>query len=214
VKKILITIVIFCIVFSAFAQKKNRKQSDVDSLKIEQVIVPLDSTGRVDSMKRAEIRRVTRRSAMVPGWGQINNKQAYKVPVIYGGLGFVTYLFFNNLSTYKELRQAFIYMTDTIPGNDDLIPERFRPLSPNSVKFYRDEFRRNVDYSALAFIFLWGLNVVDATVFAHLKDFDVSDDISMRLKTPNYNLMTGQGQVGITLHLKPPAKTLKPLPAR
>lgn len=213
-KKFLISIVFFFFVSSAFAQKKNRKQTDIDSLKIEQIIVPLDSLGRIDSVKRAQIRRVTRRSAMVPGWGQINNKQAYKVPVIYGGLGFIAYLFFDNLSTYRELRQAFIYMTDTIPGNDDLIPERYRPLSPNSVKFYRDEYRRNVDYSALAFIFLWGLNVVDATVFAHLKDFDVSDDISMRLKTPNYNLMTGQGQVGITLNLKPPSKVLKPLPAR
>jgi hypothetical protein len=214
VKRILFTIIILAFTFSGFSQKKNRKESNADSVLATKVYVPLDSLGLLDSLRRAERRRITRRSAMVPGWGQINNKQAYKVPVIYGGLGFITYLFFDNLNTYRELRQAFIYMSDTIPGNDDLIPEQFRPLSPNSVRFYRDQFRQNVDYSVLAFIILWGLNVVDATVFAHLRDFNVSDDLSMKIKTPNYNLMNGQGQVGITLSLKPPSKTLKPLPAR
>jgi hypothetical protein len=71
-----------------------------------------------------------------------------------------------------------------------------------------------VDYSVLAFIIVWGLNVVDATVFAHLRDFDVSDQISMRLNTPTYNPVNGQSNMGLTLNLKPPAKTLKPLPAR
>jgi hypothetical protein len=214
VKRILFTIIILTFAFSGFSQKKNRKESGVDSVLATKVYVPLDSLGRIDSIRRDERRRITRRSAMVPGWGQVNNKQAYKVPVIYGGLGFITYLFFDNLNTYRELRQAFIYMSDTIPGNDDLIPENIRPLSPNSVRFYRDQYRQNVDYSVLAFIILWGLNVVDATVFAHLRDFNVSDDISMKIKTPNYNLMTGQGQAGITLSLKPTSKILKPLPAR
>jgi hypothetical protein len=214
VKRILFTIIILAFTFSGFCQKKNRKESNVDSTMVAKIYMPLDSLGRIDSIRKSEIRRITRRSAIVPGWGQINNKQAYKVPVIYGGLGFITYLFFDNLNTYRELRQAFIYMSDTIPGNDDLIPEQFRPLSPNSVRFYRDQFRQNVDYSVLAFIILWGLNVVDATVFAHLRDFDVSDELSMKIKTPNYNLMTGQGQVGLLLSLKPPSKTLKPLPAR
>jgi len=197
-----------------YSQKKSRPSAGSDSLSVERTFLVRDSAYVADSIKKAHIRRVTRRSAILPGWGQVNNKQTYKVPVIYGGLGLITYIFFDNLNTYRDLRDTFIIMTDTIPGNDDQIPERFKPLSANSVKFYRDQFRRNVDYSALAFIILWGLNVVDATVFAHLKDFDVSDDLSMRLKMPQYNIATGQGQVGIALQLKPPSKSLKPLPAR
>ena len=58
----------------------------------------------------------------------------------------------------------------------------YKVLSPGSIRTARDEFRRYVDYSALIFILFWGLNVVDATVDAHLKGFDVSPDLSLHLK--------------------------------
>jgi len=173
-----------------------------------------DSAFVVDSARRAAIRKVTRHSAMVPGWGQVNNRQAWKVPIIYGGLGFIAYLFFDNVKEYRALRQAYIYRLDDDPANDDLIPEKYRPLSTNSIRFYRDEFRRNVDYSVLTFIIVWGLNVVDATVFAHLRGFDVSDDLSLKINLPRVQPLTGFTTVGITLQKKQVPKTLKPLPAR
>ncbi|HSK13422.1 MAG TPA: DUF5683 domain-containing protein, partial [Phnomibacter sp.] len=173
-----------------------------------------DSVAIADSLRKVRIRRTIKHSAIIPGWGQINNRQIWKVPLVYGGLGFTGYVLFYNLNEYKSLRQAYIYKTDTIPDNDDLIPDRYKPLSNNSIRFYRDEFRKNVDYSVLAMIILWGLNVVDAAVFANLRDFDVSDDLSLRLHTPNINIATGQGQMGITLQLKPANHQLKPLPGR
>ena len=56
------------------------------------------------------------------------------------------------------------------------------PIDLNALRSYRDEFRRNIDYSALVFILMWGLNVVDATVDAHLKPFDVSKDLTLKFK--------------------------------
>lgn len=179
-----------------------------------QAMIPKDSTAIADSLRREKTRRVTRHSAIIPGWGQIDNKQPWKVPFIYGGLGVTTFLFFDNVKVYNELKQAYIYRTDTIPGNDNDIPVEYQPLSTNSIRFYRDEYRKNVDYSVLAFIIIWGLNVVDATVFAHLRDFDVSDKISMRLKMPSYNPANGQSNLGLTFKLKPETRALKPLPAR
>lgn len=178
------------------------------------VYVPKDSSMLADSIRRAKTRRVTRHSAIIPGWGQINNRQPWKTPIIYGALGFTTYLFFSNISTYRDLKQAYIIRTDTIPGNDNEIPPEYQPLSTNSIRFYRDEFRKNVDYSALAFIILWGLNVVDAAVFANLRDFDVSDNIGLKLKAPDFNLVTGQTSIGLAISLKPSSKNLKPLPSR
>jgi hypothetical protein len=208
--KIIIATIILCVAaFLAVAQ-----EADSTALIPQPIPVVRDSASVVDSIRRVEKRRVTRHSAIVPGWGQINNKQGWKVPFIYGALGVTTYIFFYNLEEYRALRQAFIYRTDTIPGNDDDIPERFRPLSNNSIQFYRDEYRKNVDLSALAFLIIWGLNVVDATVFAHLRDFDVSDDIGFRLQAPNFNPINGYTQVGISLHKKPNPPKLKPLPAR
>jgi hypothetical protein len=210
-KHIIATMALCIAVLLASAQQ----QADtIIAKKAKPIPVVRDSAYIVDSVRRAEKRRVTRHSAFVPGWGQINNKQGWKVPIIYGALGVTTYIFFYNLEEYKALRQAYIYRTDTIPGNDNDIPEKYRPLSNNSIQFYRDEYRQNVDLSALAFLIIWGLNVVDATVFAHLRDFDVSDDIGLRLKAPNINPINGYTQVGISLHKKSNPPKLKPLPTR
>ncbi len=196
-------------------------QKQADSTTVKEIessekkqYVPKDSAALADSIRRDKTRRITRHSAFIPGWGQVDNKQIWKTPIIYGALGLTTYIFFDNVNNYKDLRAAYIVRTDTIPTNDQDMPEKYQPLSTNSIRFYRDEYRKNVDYSVLAFIILWGLNVVDAAVFANLRDFDVSDQISLRLKAPSINIATGQSQLGMAIQLKNPAKTLKPLPSR
>jgi len=80
------------------------------------------------------------------------------------------------------LRQAFSYRTDTISANDALIDPRFKNLSTNAIQSYRTSFRQNVDYTVLFFIAFWGLNVIDATVDANLKAFDVNDNLSLQIK--------------------------------
>lgn len=140
-------------------------------------------------------RKATIRSAIFPGLGQIYNHQYWKLPLVYGAVGTTGGIFFYNLKTYKELRSAYILKADSNLLNDDQIPRKYRILSANSLKFYRDDFRRNVDLSVLAFIIAWGLNVVDATVSAHLKQFDVSDDLSLKLKP----VLTGDGRMGVGL---------------
>ncbi len=126
-------------------------------------------------------RLATKRSAMVPGWGQIYNKKYWKLPLVYGGLGVTAGVFVYNVKNYRLLRQAFIYKTDTL-SNDDQIDPRFRNLSAGALRSYRNSFRQNVDYSVLFFIIFWGLNVADATVDAHLKAFDVNDNLSLQIK--------------------------------
>ena len=140
------------------------------------------NTKYTDSVRHKRIRKTILHSTFVPGWGQIDNGQGWKVPVVAAAVTVPVILFFNNLTEYKALKQAYIYKVDTIPSNDDLIPPEYEPLSANSLKYYRDAYRQNVDYSALAFILAWGLNIVDAAVYAHLKDFDVSDKLSLKLK--------------------------------
>jgi hypothetical protein len=137
-------------------------------------------------LKKHSPRKATFRSAVLPGWGQAYNKKYWKIPIIYGALGTTAAVFFYNLKTYKDLKQAYIYLSDTIPANDALINPDFRGLSPESIRSYRGIFRQNVDYSVLVFMLFWGLNIVDATVDAHLKSFDVSNDVTLKLK-PSLN---------------------------
>ncbi len=153
-----------------------------------------------DSARHRRIKRTIIRSAIIPGWGQVTNRQIWKVPLVAGVITVPAVLFFYNLKEYKALRDAYINRLDKNDLNDNLIPIEYRPLSNNSIQFYRNSYRQNVDYSALVFILAWGLNVVDAAVFANLKDFDVSDKLSLKLK-PGFNL-TGQTSVGLVLTFK------------
>ncbi|MEO6327954.1 MAG: DUF5683 domain-containing protein [Ginsengibacter sp.] len=139
------------------------------------------------TIKKHSPQKATFRSAVLPGWGQAYNKKYWKIPIVYGALGTTAAVFFYNLKTYKALKQAYIYISDTIHSNDQLIESQFRNLSPESIRTYRNSFRQNVDYSVLFFLVFWGLNVVDATVDGHLKAFDVSNDITLKIK-PGLNI--------------------------
>ena len=145
--------------------------------------------------KKFDPRKATRRSAILPGWGQIYNKKYWKLPLVYAGLGITAGIFIDNVKTYKLLRLAYIYKIDTIAANDALIDERFKNLSAGALRSYRNSFRQNVDYSVLFFIVFWGLNVVDATVDGHLKEFDVNDNLSLQLKQ-GYSPMANTTGIG------------------
>ena len=139
-----------------------------------------------------------RRSAIIPGWGQIYNKKYWKVPIVYGVLGVCGYVFFDNIKTYKEYKFAYaarIKAQSVPPDSADYkkLKDIYKVLSPGSIRTARDEFRRYVDYSAVIFLLAWGLNVVDAAVDAHLKAFDVSPDLSFHLRAGYSDLAKTNG---------------------
>lgn len=147
----------------------------------------IDTKKITDSSKQKKTkvfdpRLATKRSAMIPGWGQIYNKKYWKLPLVYGGLGVTAGVFVYNVKNYRLLRLAYIYKTDKDSTNDKDIDPRFKNLSAGALRSYRNSFRQNVDYSVLFFIAFWGLNVADATVDAHLKAFDVNDNLSLQIK--------------------------------
>lgn len=156
----------------------------------------IDSVQNVHSPRKASIR-----SAILPGWGQIYNGRYWKLPIIYAALGTTAYIFSYNVKTYRELRFAYAArykaalpdQASAPPGS----PGPFRDsidyfklksiyqnpdVSLNSLKYNRDEFRRNVDYTVLVFAAFWVLNIIDASVDAHLKSFDVSSDLGLQFK--------------------------------
>lgn len=90
-----------------------------------------------------------------------------------------------------------VYHTDSSLYNQ--IKNELKPIDENSLRSYRNQFRRDLDYTAIFFLVFWGLNVVDAAVDAHLKSFDVSPDLSLQIK-PGYSDMAQTS--GISLVLK------------
>lgn len=163
-----------------------KKMMPADS--IPKVATRVANVNKVDSvLKHHSPKKAALRSAILPGLGQVYNKKYWKVPIVYGALGIAGAIFNYNYLWYKRTRFAYAAKYKASQPNPDstdyrkILPELL-PIDMNSLRNYRDEFRKNIDYSALFFILMWGLNVVDATVDAHLKPFDVSNDLSLKFK--------------------------------
>lgn len=168
---------------------------------ITDTIGPLNADSSVQIERRREIipRKATIRSAIVPGLGQAYNRSYWKIPIVYAALGTTAYIFTDNLKTYKDLKKAYANRLDEDPSNDDQIPDYLSILPNESIRYNRDQFRRYIDYSVLFFLFFWGLNVVDATVDAHLKGFDISRDLTLQVR-PGFSPVANT--TGLSLVLK------------
>lgn len=129
-------------------------------------------------------RKATKRSAILPGLGQAYNKQYWKLPLVYGVLSVpvVTYVYNNDLyAKTKFAYEARIMEANGDNSNVSKIDASLKNLSAGSLQSYRNIFRKNRDYSIMWFVIAWGINVVDASVSGHLKEFDVSNNLSLRM---------------------------------
>jgi len=164
--------------------------------------------------KKHDPRKATIRSAIIPGWGQIYNRKYWKLPIVYAAIGIPAYAFYFNRMQYNQYQQAIsivdYYSQNLYPAVPDSVlnrlPSNVRYLvtagynQENLLRTYRNEYRKNEDYSLIFFLLFWGLNVVDATVDAHLMYFDVSDKLSMHLQQPSPGFMaSGSGMTGLSL---------------
>lgn len=156
-----------------------------------------------DSIKKYNPNVAVRRSLIIPGWGQATNKKYWKIPLVYGALGTTTFIFFRNLRQFKDAREAYNLATDGDTSNDHLIKQPYYSVKdqPQRIQVFRNSVRQNVDYSVLFFIAFWGLNVADAAVDAHLKTFDVSDDLSLQIKA-GYSPVANTNGLSLVLHIR------------
>jgi hypothetical protein len=182
----------------------------VDSTKTITAVIDSSSPGK-EKIKKVKVynpKKAALRSAIIPGWGQVYNEKYWKVPIVYAALGVTGGIFLYNLKNYKETRFAYqAKYRASLPGATPAdsaellkIKPHLQPLSKESLQYYRDSFRRDIDYSAVVFILLWGLNVVDAAVDSHLKAFDVSPDLSLQIK-PGHSEMAGTNGISLVLNI-------------
>lgn len=211
----LIIIFTFCFAVKLFAQTDKQQLTNASvidtavKIKADTAIIAKDTAVKTDSLvkKKHDPSKATFRSAVLPGWGQAYNKQYWKIPVVYAALGITAGTFVYNNKWYQRTKEAYDIVVNNRTADFDKIDSKLidrqtgQPFSPETLQFYRNDFRRNRDYSVLYFLIAWGLNVVDATVFGHLKDFDVSDDLSMHIN-PTFDATTKKPGLGIAFNLK------------
>ena len=168
---------------------------------IAKPIAVTDSTKKTDTTQKKErsiAAKAALRSAILPGLGQVYNKKYWKVPIVYGLIAIPVSTFQYNSSWYKKTRFAYTVRATKDSANFAKIAPELQPISTSSLRLYRNQFRKNMDFSVLGFLVMWGLNVVDATVDGHLRKFDISDELSLGIK-PSFTPGTGQMGIAATL---------------
>lgn len=136
----------------------------------------LDGTISFKSDTRPDPGKSTVYSILFPGLGQIYNGEYWKIPIYWGAIAGGVYYYTTNRRNYE--RYKWIYNQAT---SDDPEVER-PPISAENALYYRDIFRRYRDYSILATALFYVIQVVDANVFAYMQDFELDDDISLRVE--------------------------------
>lgn len=113
-------------------------------------------------------------SAIIPGLGQAYNKRYWKIPIVYGAIGTGVYFYSTNNSEYTRYRNAY---KQRLKGLDDEFKGQY---SDATLINAQRNFQRNRDLSLIITVGLYVLNIVDANVDAHLKQFNVNDDLTFQ----------------------------------
>jgi hypothetical protein len=127
-------------------------------------------------------------SAIIPGTGQIYNKKYWKAPIIYASLATSIYFIYDNNNKYNTYKEAYLRR------EQGEIDDYFDIYNNNQLITITDYYQRNRDVSYIITTAIYLLNIVDASVDAHLFDFDISEDLSINyqptiIKSPKTNTM-------------------------
>jgi len=116
-----------------------------------------------------------RRSALLPGLGQIYNKRWWKVPLVYGGFIGIGLVYEFNQRQYKIfLKEAQFRQEDPTKANP-----AWKSYTTEGVIRIKDDYRRTRDLSMLAGVAFYAVQIIDAYIDAKFFRFDVSNDLSL-----------------------------------
>ncbi len=170
--------------------------------------------------------RATIMAMILPGSGQIYNRQWWKVPILYGGIVADLYGIIWNQKRFREYRNAYVEWVNYLerlsknpdtPYPDqpawDKIPKSFDVNeyiigNAQREKWFSDilsnrktSFKRNRDLCYIVMAAIYAINIIDATVYAHFYDFEIDDKLSLRWQpSAGYSPING-GSLGVTLTL-------------
>ncbi len=136
-------------------------------------------------------------SALLPGLGQAYNKKYWKIPIVYGAIGTTVGIYIWNDSRYNLARDA--YKRRLLGVTDGSIYDKY---STETLLSAQKSYQRARDIGLLLTIGIYVLNIIDANVDAHLKQFNVDDKLSIRPNIIPSDFTNNQQNVGLTLNYK------------
>ncbi|MAB37878.1 MAG: hypothetical protein CL528_10600 [Aequorivita sp.] len=181
------------IFFLIFATALFAQTSDTLTVKKEErVIVVNDSILPKEEYNPLAPAKAAFYSAVVPGLGQVYNKKYWKIPIIYAGMAAGVYFYKQQDDEYDRFRDAY---KRRLAGYDD---DEFQGISDDRLINAQKSAQKNKSISIIVTVAFYLLNVVDANVDAHLRQYEVSEDLSLQ---PNfdYSQFNAKPQYGMSL---------------
>ncbi|MDR2131520.1 MAG: DUF5683 domain-containing protein [Odoribacteraceae bacterium] len=168
-------------------------------------------------------RKATWLAMALPGAGQVYNDHWWKLPLLYGGVGAAVYGFNWNHGAYKKYRDAFVAYTRYLNAKaaDPELPypesnewdqvfkpggsaKNYNPQSfQNILKENKNNYKRDRDLLLIVMGGIYVIQILDATVFAHFYEYEISEDLSMQLlPAAGFDAPGGRGNIGVSFTLK------------
>jgi hypothetical protein len=176
-----ITLLLILFVFVLHAQ-------EIIDTTSENVVVKKEKKGSIFAGKPGKAMVM---SLIIPGAGQIYNKSYIRLPFVYGAVGGMGWVMVYNVQQYNCLKEAYIASIDgtifvkphNCPGLDGIE----NVTDPATLRILRDEANTNRQRSILFFALVWAAQGIDAYVDAHLKEFNINDDLSFEITSKSFN---------------------------
>lgn len=159
--------------------------------------------------------KATMLAAAFPGMGQIYNRKYWKIPIVYAGFGAVAYSIIYNSSNFNSYLEGYQDLTDDIPATDSyrklLTNSAYTPeqidqalgsdeFDPQVASWVEDQLRNAVDYyrkyrdlSYIGVAAWYLITIIDAHVDANLADYDVGENLNVKLEPVTVNTPGGNG---------------------
>ena len=132
-------------------------------------------------------------SSIVPGAGQIYTKKYWKVPIIYGGLISSVYYIIESNKKFQSYKDGYI---KRLGGDNDI----YNDFSDAQLVTLTNFHKRNREISTLCFLGVYLLNIIDASVNAHLFSYEIDEDLSLILQ-PAYLHQSNTGGILLSFNL-------------
>ena len=137
-------------------------------------------------------------SAVLPGLGQAYNKKYWKIPIVYAGIGTGVYFYIQNDNEYNRFRDAFKRRNAGFT-DDEFFGDGAEPVvSTDRLIDAQDNAKKNRDISLIVAVAFYLVNIIDANVDAHLRQYNVSEDLSLEPKL-NLNPINARTNYGLSL---------------
>lgn len=186
---------LFFLFFFLLAFSVSNAQEDTLSVKTEEVVEEQEKD--YEPYNALAPSKAAFYSAILPGLGQAYNGSYWKIPIAYGGLATGIYFYLENDKQYDRYRDAY---KDRLAGRiDEFTVNGQQRISNDGLRRAQEFYQKNKEISILVTVGVYILNIVDANVEAHLRQFNVDEDLTVR---PNmdFDALSGKTNYGLTLN--------------